>query len=132
MNIDELQPGPELDKRIEEDFFHRVPCDKWEQWSSYDASGGGIFQKGECGHDRCYPADNPTDYSTRIIATCAVVEKMIAMRDWPSITYQTGLHLDSKDTAGWHVVFRHSKTYASSFELPHAICLAVLKAVDSP
>ena len=103
MNIDKLEPGPDLDALIEKVIYKRIPCDKWREWESRDSSGQPIYQKEDCGHpvDSCYPIQSLNPYSTNIINACAIVDEL----------REQGLVINIRNLA-------------------FTICLAALKAVE--
>jgi len=56
----------------------RVPCDKWQHVMPM------MQMKGDCGHEQCYPANNPTNYYGSLDAMHEA-EKLLAgypARDW--------------------------------------------------
>lgn len=48
-----------------------VPCDQWQSFIA-----GASMMKGQCGHEKCYPATWPTDYFKSLHA-CHEMEKAI-------------------------------------------------------
>ncbi|WP_447986124.1 hypothetical protein [Nitrospira sp. Nam74] len=69
-----LSAGPELDRRIAEDFMGLIPCDQWE--GPYPQEGGLIWNHTGPTDHRCYRQDDPPPYSRLWGQAWAVLEEL--------------------------------------------------------
>ncbi len=56
----------------------RLPCDKWEHFMPM------MQMKGNCGHEQCYPANNPTNYHDSLDAMHEAEKFLVGYpaKDW--------------------------------------------------
>jgi len=68
-----------LDIQIEQEVMLRVPCDHWHLFSPGDMLNGPVWIRDNsdpCEHERCYPRNNPTDYSDSLDAAFEMEEEI--------------------------------------------------------
>ena len=84
----------ELDVRVEEEVMLRVPCDHWCLFLPGDVLSGSVWIKDRrdlCEHERCYPRDNPADYSGSLDAAWQMEEEIKRRGDIPKLSYLEAL-----------------------------------------
>lgn len=77
--MNEIQAGPELDKRITEQVLRRWPCDEW----TYVSFGSVRGRRKNCQqHDGCYPRGFYSHYSRSIQAAWEIITEMRKRGYW--------------------------------------------------
>jgi hypothetical protein len=68
-----MPAGIEMNTLIEEKIFHSIPCDKWLLLQV--TINGSTYNKGNCGHDKCYPRNNPPQFSNNKTAALDLLDE---------------------------------------------------------
>jgi hypothetical protein len=118
-----------MERRIDEQFFGKIPCDCWRMISL--GSAGGLGYQKVCNHENCYPRQMPGDY-TKPWGTVALLEEL--RRQGYTVTLPTsgGVVLEREPPDETFEISLEGPEFirGEGDDLPHALLHAVHTLLD--
>jgi len=124
ISLPRLPAGPELDRRIAEDFMGLIPCDQWE--GPYPQEGGLTWDHTGPMQHQCYRRGDPPPYSQSWAQCWEVLEELRRRKRRVVFT------LDGRRNRAGTTVIIDDFPPIEADTVIHAISLAALHTVRQP